>query len=54
MTQSTIKVVENIRIKYRRLKIEAVAQMDDCFTICQYKKEEHKNIEISTLISLDI
>ena len=29
-------------------------KMDDCFSICQYKTQEPKNIEISPSISLEV
>ena len=34
--------------------IETVTKIDICFTICQYKTEEPKNIAICTLIFLDV
>ena len=49
---STIKALENTLTKNRRLKIESLTKMDDYFTICQYKTEEPRNIEISAPISL--
>ena len=54
MTQSTIKVSENILIKYQRLKIEGVTRMEHCFTICRFKTEKPTNIEIFTPFSLEI
>ena len=48
-TTHDIKVLENTQSKLRRLNIEAVTRMDDCFIICQYKREEPTNIEISNL-----
>ena len=44
-----IKVLENTYTKNGTLKIEAVTKIDKCFTICQYKTEEPKNIGVSTL-----
>ena len=44
MSQSTIKVLENSLSKLRGLHVEAVAKMEDCFTICQYKTKEPTNI----------
>ena len=52
--ESTLRNLENIHTKKRRLKIEDVTKMDDCFTLYQYKTEEPTNIEISTPISLDV
>ena len=49
---STIKALENTLTKNRRLKIESLTKLDDYFTICQYKTEEPRNIEISAPISL--
>ena len=41
--------------KNRRLKIEAVTKIDDCFIICdEYKTKERKTIEISAPISLEV
>ena len=51
--QSRIKVSGNSHTKNRKLNIEAVTKMDDCFTIF-YKTEEPKNIDISTPISLEV
>ena len=53
-TSSSIKVLENTYAKNRKLKIEVVTKMDNCFTICQYKTEKPKMIEITTSISLEI
>ena len=47
--QPMIKVLENTYIKNGILKIETVTKIDNCFTICQYKTEEPKNIGVSTL-----
>ena len=47
--QPMIKVLENTYTKNGTLKIEAVTKIDNCFTICQYKTEEPKNIGVSTL-----
>lgn len=38
----------------RKLKIKAVRNTDNCFTISQYKTEEPEHMEISTLISLEV
>ena len=46
--QSTIKFLEKFHPKNRILKIEAATKIDNCFSICQYKIEEPKNIETST------
>ena len=34
------------------MKIRSLTKMEDYFTICQYKTEEPRNIEISAPISL--
>ena len=39
------QILGNTLTKNRRLKIEAVTKMDDCFTICYHKTEEAKNSE---------
>ena len=49
-THPTIKVLESTQTKFWRLNIKAARKMDDCFTICQYKKKEPTNIRISTPI----
>ena len=51
-TQSMIRALENTLTKNRRLKIGSLTKMDDYFTICQYKIDEPRNIEISASISL--
>ena len=48
------KVLRNTHTKSRKLKIEAVTNMNDCFTICQCKIEEPKNSEISAPFSLKV
>ena len=53
MGEATIKVLENTHTKNRRLKIEAVTKMSDCFALCQNKTEEPKKIDISTPISVE-
>ena len=53
-TLSSIKVLENTYAKNQKLKIEVVTKMDNYFTICQYKTEKPKIIEIITSISLKI
>ena len=51
-TQSTIKVLENTHTINRSLKIENVTKMDDFFTTCQHKTEDHPKIQISDTIFL--
>ena len=51
-TQSMIRALENTLTKNRRLKIGSLTKMDDYFTICLYKTDEPRNIEISASISL--
>ena len=53
-TLFSIKVLENTYAKSPTLKIEVVTKMDNCFTICQYKTEKPKIIEITNSISLEI
>ena len=43
---STTKDLRNTNAKTQRFDIEAVSKMDDCFTICQYKTEELKYLDI--------
>ena len=42
--QPTTKVLGNTHTQNRRMKIETVSKMDDSFTICDYKKEQPKDI----------
>ena len=44
LTQSTTKALGNTHTQNRRMKIEAVSKMDDSFTICDYKREQPKDI----------
>ena len=41
-----LKPQENTLTNNRRLKIGSLTKMDNYFTICQYKTEEPRNIEI--------
>ena len=34
--------------------MKLLQNMDDCLTICQYKTKESKDIQISTLICLEV
>ena len=44
--------LRKLSCKNGRLKIKAIKNTDNCFTIFQYKTEEPKNIELWTPISL--
>lgn len=48
--QSRYKVSENTHAEDLSLKMKAVTELDDWFTICQYKREEPKNTKMSILI----
>ena len=54
MGKTTIRVLQNTLKNNRRLKIGSLTKMKDYFTICQYKTEDPRNIEISAPISLGI
>ena len=50
--QSILNLFNYTLTKNRRLKIESLTKMDDCFTMCQYKTEQPINIGISAPVSL--